>query len=82
MKTFTFRTIISPDEQGTFHGYAPALTGCHTWGKTLEETREHLKDAIKTYITSLADDGEPIPEDSGYETLETVTLADPIGSYA
>lgn len=82
MNTYTFRTIIEPDENGTFHGYAPVLTGCHTWGKTLEETRENLKDAIKAYLASLADDGEPIPKDAGYETLETVTLAEPIGAYA
>lgn len=82
MKTFTFRTIIEPDEDGAFHGYAPALTGCHTWGKTLEETRANLRDAIKAYISSLVDDGEPIPQDIGYETFETVTFQEPAGAYA
>lgn len=82
MKTYTFRTIMEPDEGGAFHGYAPALPGCHTWGKSLEETRGRLKDAIKTYLASLLEDGESIPEDAGYETLETVTLPEPVASYA
>lgn len=82
MKTYTFRTIIEPDENNTFHGYAPALPGCHTWGKTLEETRKNLQDAMRAYLASVLEDGEPIPQDIGYETLETVTLAEPIGAYA
>ena len=82
MKTFTFRTIIEPDDNGTFHGFAPALSGCHTWGKTLEETRENLRDAMKVYLSSLAEDGEPIPKDTGYEMLETVTFQEPVRAYA
>lgn len=82
MNTYTFRTIIEPDENETFHGYAPALPGCHTWGKTLEETRENLKDAIKAYLASVVEDGEKIPQDIGYETLETVTLPELVGAYA
>ncbi len=82
MKTFTFRTIIEPDEGGAFHGYAPALGGCHTWGKSLEETRANLKDAIQAYVASLIDDGEEVPRDMGYETIETITIGDLQGSYA
>ncbi|MDO8505395.1 MAG: type II toxin-antitoxin system HicB family antitoxin [bacterium] len=82
MRTFTFRTIIEPDEGGTFHGYAPTLSGCHTWGKTLEETRANLRDAMKAYLASLVEDGEPIPEDVGYETLETVSFQETVGAYA
>lgn len=74
MKSTTFRTIIEPDEGNTFHGYAPALQGCHTWGETIEETRKNLREAIELYIQSLVDDGELIPEDTGYEMFETVAL--------
>jgi len=70
---YTFRTIIEPDEKGTFHGYVPALSGCHTWGKTLEETRKNLKEAISVYIASVIADGEEVPEDKGMESFETIT---------
>lgn len=49
--TDTFRTIIEKDGK-FFHGYVPALLGCHTFGKTIEETQKNLKDAIKVYIES------------------------------
>lgn len=70
--SYTFRTIIEPDEKGTYHGYVPALLGCHTWGETLEETRKNLKDAIAVYVASLLADGEQIPVERGFESFETI----------
>ncbi|MEK7564734.1 MAG: type II toxin-antitoxin system HicB family antitoxin [Patescibacteria group bacterium] len=75
METYTYRIIIESDENGTFHGYVPALRGCHTWGKTLAATRENIKDAIDVYLRSLRADGEIIPQDNGIEILETVKIS-------
>ena len=75
METYTYRIIIEPDENGTFHGYVPALPGCHTWGKTLEVTRENTRDAIEVYIRSLRSDGEVIPRDRGIEIVETISIS-------
>lgn len=72
MKFHTYRVIIEPDEHGTFHGYVPSLPGCHTWGETIEETRRNIRDAIDTYLRSLAADGEKIPEDKGIEVIESI----------
>lgn len=75
MKPLSYRMIIEPDGKRAFHGYVPALPGCHTWGKTIEETRENLRDAIDVYLKSLIDDGEAIPEDNGVEMIETIMFA-------
>ena len=73
MKHYTYRTIIEPDGK-YFHGYAPALSGCHTFGKTIPATKKRLREAIHVYLKSLIDDGERIPEDLSFESFETVTL--------
>jgi len=70
---YTFRIIIEPDEKGMFHGYVPALSGCHTFGDTIEETRKNLKDAISVYVSSLITDGENVPQDNSFESFETIT---------
>lgn len=70
---FTYRIIIEPDEKHTFHGYVPALPGCHTWGKTIDETKKRLREAIQVYLLSLRDDNEPIPHERGMEFFETVS---------
>ena len=73
MKVYTYRVIVEPDENNTFHAFVPALPGCHTWGETFEEARRNVRDAIDAYLRSLKSDGESIPEDNGVEILETVT---------
>lgn len=69
----TYRTIIQPDGVG-FHGYVPALSGCHSEGKTVEETQKHLKEAIEGWLLSRQEMGWPIPEDTLIEALQTIQL--------
>ena len=78
MKYYTFRTIIEPDENNTYHGWVPALKGCHTFGDSIEETKKNLKEAIEVYVESLEIDGELIPQEQGFESFETITLATPV----
>jgi predicted RNase H-like HicB family nuclease len=74
MRIYTFRVIIEPDENNTFHGYVPSLPGCHTWGETLEKTKKNLKEAIKCHIQGLLKDGESIPiEEDALELVQTFT---------
>lgn len=75
MKSYTYRVIIEPDGKA-FHGYVPALPGCHTHGSTIEETREYLRDAIRLYLSHLNQKKDAIPEEHGLESFETVTVAD------
>ncbi|MDO8598831.1 MAG: type II toxin-antitoxin system HicB family antitoxin [bacterium] len=69
----TYRVIIDPDTKG-YHGYVPALRGCHTWGRTVTQTKAHLREAISVYIESLLAHGEEVPEERSLESFETVEL--------
>lgn len=62
MNYFTYRTIIKPDGK-YFHGYVPALPGCHTFGKTIAETKKNLREAIELYIEDMTSDNEAVPDD-------------------
>ena len=73
MRIYTFRVIIEPDENNTFHGYVPSLPGCHTWGETLEKTKKNLKEAIEVYVASLLADKESVPQEKGLEFFQTIT---------
>lgn len=72
MKTtiLTFRTIIEKDDD-LYHGFVPGLPGCHTQGKTIEETRKYLREAITGYLISLKKRGETIPFEQSFEAVET-----------
>jgi len=60
MSTYSFTVIIEPDEEG-FHAYVPALTGCHSFGATVDEARANIAEAAELHVESLLEDGEPVP---------------------
>lgn len=63
MKIHGYTIVIEPDENNTFHGYVPALRGCHTCGDSIPETMENLKEAIELYIKDIEESGQSLPID-------------------
>ncbi|MBI4769274.1 MAG: type II toxin-antitoxin system HicB family antitoxin [Chloroflexi bacterium] len=76
MKLYNFTVIFSRDEEGEYIVSVPALSGCHTEGRTLEEATEMAKDAIRAYCESLLKHGERIPsEDFGEQLIGRLEVA-------
>ena len=74
MKTYTFRTIIEPDEKG-YHGFVPLLRGVHTIGKTIEKTKKNLDEAIQCHLEGLIKDNIiPPQEQNAIEAIQTFTI--------
>ena len=67
MRTYQFTVIIERQPEGEYLVSVPALPGCYTEGRTLEEAREMATDAIRAYCASLRKHGEPIPIEPGDE---------------
>lgn len=61
MNTQEYLIIIEPTKTG-FSAYSPDLPGCITVGDTVEQTREHMQEAIELYIEELTESGEHIPQ--------------------
>ena len=73
MRTFSYRITLRKEPEGGYTVMVPALPGCITYGKTVEEAIEMSKDAISGYLESLIEDGEPVPaEDDLIECRVTV----------
>jgi predicted RNase H-like HicB family nuclease len=51
-----------------YSAYPPDLPGCGVAGKTLDETKRLIHEAIELHVSGLREDGELIPE--------STTLAD------
>ena len=73
MRTYTI--VVEPDQAGDLMVTVPALPGCFTRGKTIEECRERAAEAIEVHIAGLVADGEPVPEEVAAPQLLTVTVA-------
>ena len=70
-----FKVLIETDEDGFYVATVPSLPGCISQGKTEEEARKNIKEAIELHLTSLAEEGGPIIESSN--VIET-TVAVPL----
>ena len=68
-----YSVIVHNAEEGGYWVEVPALPGCYSQGETVEETLEHVKEAIGLYIETLQDQGHPIPRDD--EVVFKVSVA-------
>ena len=55
-----YAMIIEPGERN-YSAYLPDLPGCVATGKTLEELRQRMSEAIELHLQGLREDGLPIP---------------------
>ncbi|HJT26927.1 MAG TPA: type II toxin-antitoxin system HicB family antitoxin [Pyrinomonadaceae bacterium] len=55
-----YAMIIETGQQN-YSAYLPDLPGCVATGKTIEEVRERMREAIELHIAGMREDGLPIP---------------------
>ena len=51
-----YRVIIEKGEDFGYIAHCPAIPGCHSQGKTIEEAIENIKDAIRGCLSVLDKD--------------------------
>ena len=47
-----FKVLIEQDEKGWYVASVPELPGCYTQGRTLEQVRERIREAIELVLES------------------------------
>ncbi len=73
----TYRVLFRKEPEGGFTAIVPSLPGCVSYGKTLEEAKAMVREAIELYLESLKAHGEPVPTE---EDVFEYTLT--LGAYA
>lgn len=75
MKKLTYKILLRKEPEGGYTVIVPTLTGCVTYGETIEEALKMAKEAIDLYLESLIENGEEIPtEDKTLEYTLTVDI--------
>jgi len=54
--------IVIEKAENNYSAYVPDLPGCITTGKSLEETRRLMREAIEFHIEGLRLHGDPVPQ--------------------
>ena len=58
MQTLHYTIVLRRESEGGFTVTVPALPGCVTYGRNLDEAKNMAEDAIGGYVTSLKKHGE------------------------
>ena len=71
LKKYNLTILIEKDEDGIYVASVPALKGCYTQAKTVEELMPRVREAIELY---LEDESEEIPQNEfvGIHQVEVV----------
>lgn len=65
--------IVIERAENNYSAYVPDLPGCVATGATVAETEQLIREAIELHVTSLREDGFPVPEPSSQVEYVEVT---------
>lgn len=63
MKFYTVEIVIEkePEDEGYF-AYCPTLPGCFSNGRTVEEAKQGIHEAVQQHLLVLQEKGQTIPQ--------------------
>lgn len=78
MRFYSFEIVIEkePEDEGYF-AYSPTLPGCSSNGKTIEEAKQNIREAIEQHLASLLAHDQSIPQNERLVHVEELTVGVP-----
>jgi predicted RNase H-like HicB family nuclease len=55
-----FDVVIERDAEGTYVASVPAIPGCHTQARSLDDLMVRVREAIEVNLEAVGDDSEPL----------------------
>ena len=70
MKFYDFEIVVEkePEDEGYF-AYSPTLPGCFSNGRTIEEARRNIREAIQQHLIVLQSHNQLVPQVKEYLRL-------------
>jgi predicted RNase H-like HicB family nuclease len=61
VQCYTLEIVIEEEVgDGGYSAYSPGLPGCFSNGRTVEEAKRNIRDAIEQHLQSLLAHGQPV----------------------
>lgn len=78
MKFYSFQIVIEkePDDEG-YLAYSPTLPGCFSNGRTIEEAKLNIREAIELHLSELLERAAPVPQNDRLVHVEELTVGIP-----
>ena len=78
MKFYSFEIVIEkePEDEG-YLAYSPSLPGCFSNGRTIEEAKRNIREAVQLHIASLLAHQQVVPQRENMVHVEELTVGVP-----
>ena len=78
MKFYSFQIVIEkePEDEG-YLAYSPTLPGCFSNGRTIEEAKRNIREAIEVHLSALLEHAAPVPQNDRLVHVEELTVGIP-----
>jgi predicted RNase H-like HicB family nuclease len=77
-KFYSFQIVIQKEAEDEGHlAYTLNVPGCFSNGKTIEEARRNIRQAVEQHLASMLAHAQPIPQDDRLAHVEELTVAFP-----
>ena len=78
MQFYHFEIVVEKEEDGPgYFAFSPTLPGCFSNGKTIEETKRNIREAIQQHLEVLLEKGRPIPQSNKIVHVEELSVGIP-----
>lgn len=78
MRFFNFEIVIEREaEDESYSAYSPTLPGCFSNGKTIEEAKRNIREAIQQHVATLLAHEQPVPQNERLVHVEELTVGVP-----
>jgi len=78
MRFYHFEIVIEKeaDDDG-YSAYSPSLPGCFSNGRTIEEAKHNMREAIQQHVAALLAHGAPVPQNERLVHVEELSIGLP-----
>ena len=78
MKFYSFQIVIEkePEDEG-YYAYSPTLPGCFSNGRTIEEAKRNIREAVEQHLASLLAHSQAVPQAENLVHVEELTVGMP-----
>jgi len=78
MRFYSFEIIIEKEPEGEgYFAHSPTLPGCFSNGRTIEEAKRNIREAVHQHVESLLAHGEQVPQVESLVHVEELTVGVP-----
>ncbi|HKM90751.1 MAG TPA: type II toxin-antitoxin system HicB family antitoxin [Candidatus Acidoferrales bacterium] len=78
MRFYSFQIVIEkePEDEG-YLAYIPTLPGCFSNGKTIEDAKRNIREAVEQQLASMLAHAQPVPQHDSLVHVEELSVGIP-----